>query len=537
MLLGAEYLLLTVLLDGQSIAHTSLGYWFSKVHHLPAILLCVLTSLAFLHFERFRLLGTIFQTQLSTSQSTYNSRTLFLRPVLLQILLFFVLLVLSILLFQQGVHPSSRGLTLGLMVFWGSLVVLTGVVSMAFLVPLRPFLKILWENKTTVLVGFGLGLVVWRVGLWGAQLLWDSLGQHTMASSAVVLSWFVKDVVYEPSQAALGTVAFGVHVAPECSGLEGIGLMVVFLTFFLMVSRKHVLFPRAFLLFPISVLLIWGLNVLRITSLILIGVWWSPKVALGGFHSKAGWVVFCLLALGIAYLTLRTSLFLKPNSPFYPKNLGKEDLWNPTAAYLLPLMSWIGVMLVLGMLQTHTLDRLYAVRIPITIIVLWWFASYWKSCQLALSWEAIGTGVLVYLVWIVAFQEPSPDTSLAWLKEFQKLPGMEKDIWIVSRLVGSVLVIPIVEELAFRGFLLRRLLSADFTEVRIRSLSWFPFLASSLAFGWMHQSWIAGSLAGFGFAWVYSRRGLLMDAIVAHAITNLLVAFHVMSTHSWSLWM
>lgn len=537
LLLGTEYLCLTVLLDGQAISKTSLGYWFSKVHHLPAILLSVLSCWVLLNYERIPSWVGFLKKQFSSDEEPSSCFSQVTKVVWLQLLLFAGLLVLSHVLFRLGASHFARPTLFSLMVLWGVFLVLVGLASIAILVPLRIVARRLWVNGQSILIGIGLGLFVWRVGLWGAHFLWGSLGQLTMAASAFLLALFVSPVVYEPANAALGTEAFGVHVAPECSGLEGIGLMVVFLSVFLWVSRKHIRLPRGFLLIPLGVLLIWGLNVLRITSLILVGVWWSPKVALGGFHSKAGWVLFCAVALGLVYVTLRSAWFLKPNSTFVAKSLPQEEVWNPTAAYLLPMLTWIGVMLVAGMVQSTSFDRLYILRIPFTLVVLWWFRSYWRANHYSLSWEAIGAGFLVYLLWIVAFQEPPDSSANLWSQDFQQLSGMERDLWIFSRLLGSIFLIPVVEELAFRGFLLRRLISSDFTEVHLTSIHWFSFLLSSVAFGWMHQSWLAGTLAGLVFAWVYSRRGHLMDAVVAHAIANLLVAFHVMSTQSWLLWM
>ena len=71
-------------------------------------------------------------------------------------------------------------------------------------------------------------------------------------------------------------------------------------------------------------------------------------------------------------------------------------------------------------------------------------------------------------------------------------------MWPVAlRLIGAVITVPIAEELAFRGFLLRRLAGPDFESVPWRNISWMPLVISSLAFGILHgERWLAGAIAG-----------------------------------------
>ena len=63
------------------------------------------------------------------------------------------------------------------------------------------------------------------------------------------------------------------------------------------------------------------------------------------------------------------------------------------------------------------------------------------------------------------------------------------------------------------------------------------FLVSSLAFGLLHQRWLAGVLAGMAFAIAQQRNGRLNDAVSAHALANLLIAAAVLTRERWSLWM
>ena len=97
-------------------------------------------------------------------------------------------------------------------------------------------------------------------------------------------------------------------------------------------------------------------------------------------------------------------------------------------------------------------------------------------------------------------------------------------------------MIPVVEELAFRGFLLRWLVSPEFERVPPRAWTWSAVLLSSLAFGAVHAHWILGTLTGLAFAMVLLRRGRLADAILAHALTNAGIAVAVLGFGRWDLW-
>ncbi|MGH9677266.1 MAG: CAAX prenyl protease-related protein, partial [Candidatus Acidiferrum sp.] len=95
--------------------------------------------------------------------------------------------------------------------------------------------------------------------------------------------------------------------------------------------------------------------------------------------------------------------------------------------------------------------------------------------------------------------------------------------WLLFRAVGAVVTVPLAEELTFRGFLTRRLISADFDAVPLGRFTWFSFIASSILFGVLHEQWLAGILTGMIYAGVVYRRGKLADAVIAHAATNCVV--------------
>jgi CAAX prenyl protease-like protein len=117
------------------------------------------------------------------------------------------------------------------------------------------------------------------------------------------------------------------------------------------------------------------------------------------------------------------------------------------------------------------------------------------------------------------------------------MPLAVSGLWIVSRLVGSILLVPIAEELAYRGYLMRRLIKADFESVPYRSVRWPALTAAAVVFGLAHGVlWPAGVVAGLAYGWILIRRGSLGEAIAAHTTSNALIAATVLAANQWQLW-
>ena len=108
-------------------------------------------------------------------------------------------------------------------------------------------------------------------------------------------------------------------------------------------------------------------------------------------------------------------------------------------------------------------------------------------------------------------------------------------IWLLLRAIGSIALVPIAEELAFRGFLARALVSMRFESVGFGDFRPLAFVLSSLAFGLMHQRWLAALLAGAVYALLMYRSKQLSDPIVAHASSNAVVFACAVAAEQWSL--
>jgi exosortase E/protease (VPEID-CTERM system) len=423
--------------------------------------------------------------------------------------------------------------------FGTALWILGGATTLVSLIPvaasglkLRPLVR---ELAIPLALASLLGLVAWGAGL--ATLgLWDRLGPITLDAVAAMLGLLVSPIYFDPSEAAVGTEEFWVRVLPICSGYEGIGLILVFLSAYLACFRERFRFPHALLVVPLAMLAVWLLNVVRIVMLILVGHAGYPDIAIGGFHSKAGWLFFCAVALAAVWFTQRLRWFASdPSAP-------AVATVNPSAPFLLPLLAVVATALATG-LFVDSVDYFYPLRVAAGLLVLAWYRQdYATGLRLHLrgrsifSWHAVGIGVAVYALWIAVSAWSEPYGSQSPPEPIFELDTPLLAVWIIGRVLGSVLVIPIVEELAFRGFLLRRLVASDFSKVPYTQWHWPAVLISSLAFAAVHQQWVGGFAAGVLYCYAQSRRGLPSDAMVAHATTNALIAVQVLGAGHWSLW-
>lgn len=93
-------------------------------------------------------------------------------------------------------------------------------------------------------------------------------------------------------------------------------------------------------------------------------------------------------------------------------------------------------------------------------------------------------------------------------------------LWFVFRGIGTVLLVPLVEELFFRDYLEGRLRGDGAPSVPRVVLA---ALISAALFAALHDRWAEAFVAGIVFSFVAWRSGRISDAIAAHAAANLVV--------------
>jgi exosortase E/protease (VPEID-CTERM system) len=435
----------------------------------------------------------------------------------------FLLLSREIFDAATGLPPTGLASATG----WLALALATFLLWLSAIAPWPAWRWLMAEERPAFMGSAAVAVGVWLAGQ-ATQVLWRPLADATFWVSKQQLALLYPDVVADASRRILGTPAFRVEIAPSCSGYEGIGLIVAFVGVYLWLFRQHLRFPQALLLLPIGAAIVWLFNTVRITALISIGSSWSPQMAAGGFHSQAGWISFIAVALLVVAATHRAGLF------------GRDGDAAPAPAHALLASALLMPFVVLMLASIVTtafapgFDAWYPLKVLLAAGALWYFRSVYRQLAWGWSWESVAIGTGVFALWILL--EPAPESPPALRVELAGLPAWVAALWLAFRIVGSVVIVPLVEELAFRGYLLRKLAARNFEEVDPGRFAPFAFLASSLLFGLLHGRWLAGTLAGMAYALAVYRRGRIGDAVAAHGTTNGLIALWVLSLGEWSLW-
>ena len=108
--------------------------------------------------------------------------------------------------------------------------------------------------------------------------------------------------------------------------------------------------------------------------------------------------------------------------------------------------------------------------------------------------------------------------------------------FIAVRLFGLVLLVPLIEELFWRSFLIRWLINPDFHKVPIGRVTPIAAAVSSAVFALSHPEWLPALLTGLLWAWLLWQTKSLSACVISHAVANLALGLHVLATGDWKYW-
>lgn len=353
---------------------------------------------------------------------------------------------------------------------------------------------------------------------------WQVLTSATFDLVHLLLSLFSDQTYADAPAYIIGVGDFAVHIARQCSGVEGVALVTAFVCLYALIFRDQIRFPHYWLVvLPVAIVLSLALNIVRIAVLVLLGAFVSPELAVNGFHSYAGWLFFTLLALAIVY-GLQTIRWLHRDPTMLDKASPLQQ--DPLAALILPFVIFMLASVITQALFTHP-----ALGYPLVTVALasatWYFRAQIRAITWA--WDPIGliAGALVGVVWVALADSPSEASSLS--EALNALPPFLLAIWVITRLAGTVLFVPLIEEMFFRGYVMARLDRGGMA-MRIVAIA-----VSTALFAALHGRWLVAGLAGVVFALVMLRQGRLGDAVQAHLAANLVVAVWALLQFDFSL--
>ena len=143
---------------------------------------------------------------------------------------------------------------------------------------------------------------------------------------------------------------------------------------------------------------------------------------------------------------------------------------------------------------------------------------------------AVAIGLVAIAIWIAI------DPVYPKLSKVVPFDATGQWLFIVFRVVGAVVVVPVMEELFWRAFLIRWLVNEDFKKVPVGTFTWGSFAITAALFGAEHNEWLAGLICGVLYNWLYYRRKDVFSCVVAHAVSNAALAGWVLARGDWKFW-
>jgi CAAX prenyl protease-like protein len=232
--------------------------------------------------------------------------------------------------------------------------------------------------------------------------------------------------------------------------------------------------------------------------------------------------------------------------------LRKPFAASPPFVRVAPFVIFLALTFCQGQFGEASRYWFYLAKTLVGVWLIWEMRPFVSEMRWAVSWEAIAVGLGVFAIWVGISGEWTTQNSL-WVKLGVSHPPATPPVswnpheqfgagsmlaWLMvgTRIIGSTLVVPPLEEVFYRSFLYRYIARPNFLSVPLNQFLPVPFLATAAVFGFSHNEWLAGILCGAAYQWLVIRKNRLGDAMTAHAITNFLLGLWVVWRGAWHFW-
>jgi uncharacterized protein len=186
---------------------------------------------------------------------------------------------------------------------------------------------------------------------------------------------------------------------------------------------------------------------------------------------------------------------------------------------------------------------LYALQVVLpTALIAWLWREYGELARATLpntreTVLAVLVGLAVFFLWI-QLDAPWMTLAVGDAPAFVPLDAAGRIDWplVALRLAGAALLVPVMEELFWRSFLMRWVQQPVFEALAPAQVGLRAVVITTFLFMLAHTLWLAAILAGLAYAWLYIRTGKLWPAVIAHTVTNGVLGVWVVTTGNWQFW-
>jgi CAAX prenyl protease-like protein len=227
-----------------------------------------------------------------------------------------------------------------------------------------------------------------------------------------------------------------------------------------------------------------------------------------------------------------------------------SDSTRNIIAYVTPFAIFMaGTMLESGGWLGLGYETLYTLKTALVVATLWHFRQYYPPFSKAGLGLALFAGTIGCALWIVLAKLQAAIPGIQALLDLIQQGGRAgydpfsgegvasaRVAFVVVRFVGLALVVPVMEEIFWRGFLARYLISDDFRSVPQGQFTRFSFAVVTLAFTAVHPEILAALVWGAMINVLYRKTANLWACVTMHAVTNSLLGAYILATKEWQLW-
>jgi CAAX prenyl protease-like protein len=229
----------------------------------------------------------------------------------------------------------------------------------------------------------------------------------------------------------------------------------------------------------------------------------------------------------------------------HPNQRGRKSPGeNATLAYTAPFLTFVCLMAIERALHLPP-QVAYPVGLFVSSLVIYFASRSLVSFRASRLLASVAIGAVVFLIWIgpdILFGYRHHwlfDNSINGAPVSSVPPALRRNaLFVVLRFAGSTVVVPILEELFWRGWLMRWLVDKEFQTVALGTYSPAAFWIVAVLFASEHGPyWEVGLIAGIIYNWWMIRTRSLADCIVAHTVTNGLLSIYVLAADEWQYWL